>query len=180
MANENQIIDSIKNQGNMMRLHVIDLASMSYRDQLRTMRGSNILIGVHGAGLTWIMFAAEEAVLLEVHPSYREDRHFRHIARLSGKDYLPMRSLTRESCVQTSDNVEVPINEFLDTLNDAVRLARNYDSGISECGLHCPSPVLALNDKLSEFYDDPTILNFETTKKTQPIDKSFPCPLLTT
>lgn len=47
------------------------------------MRSSNILVGVHGAGLMHIMYAAEEAVLVEIHPSYRQDRHFRHAARLT-------------------------------------------------------------------------------------------------
>lgn len=32
-----------------------------------------------------IMFAAEEAILIEIHPSYRQDRHFRHAARMTGR-----------------------------------------------------------------------------------------------
>ena len=36
------------------------------------------------------MFAADEAVLVELHPSYRQDRHFRHAARMTGKiGYMP-------------------------------------------------------------------------------------------
>ena len=33
---------------------------MSFSDQLTLIRGTNILVGVHGAGLMFIMFAAEE------------------------------------------------------------------------------------------------------------------------
>lgn len=33
---------------------------MTFYDQLKLVRGSNIIIGVHGAGLMFIMFAAEE------------------------------------------------------------------------------------------------------------------------
>jgi capsular polysaccharide biosynthesis protein len=179
MANENQVEDIIRQHGNMMHFQVVDLATMSYLEQIHTIRSSNIIIGIHGAGLTWIMFAAEEAVLLEIHPSYREDRHFRHIARLTGKDYLPMRSVSRESCQLTSDNVEVPITEFLGTLNEAVRLARNYDSGISECGLHCPSEILAFDERLAPFYDNTSILNYQFTKISKSLDKTFPCPMQT-
>ena len=160
---------------------------MSFYDQLKLVRGSNIIIGVHGAGLMFIMFAAEEvrndrtwwtrqlgvkvevevksvdlrrrkgvtflplnvkdvastlifffflssrlsslihlllsqfcnflsirslvqihhchnngflhfnlqAILVELHPSYRQDRHFRHAARMTGKIYMPLRSQQR-------------------------------------------------------------------------------------
>jgi capsular polysaccharide biosynthesis protein len=47
-------------------------------------RNTNVLVGIHGAGLMLIMFAAEECVLVEIHPSYRQDRHFRHASRVTG------------------------------------------------------------------------------------------------
>jgi Flp pilus assembly protein TadB len=72
-----------------------------------------VLIGVHGAGLMLILFAANEACLIEIHPSYRQDRHFRHASRLSGKDYMPLRAIDRESCQGSSDNVKVCIVLFL-------------------------------------------------------------------
>ena len=40
-------------------------------------------------GLMFVMFAADEAVLVELHPSYRQDRHFRHAARMTGKIAYP-------------------------------------------------------------------------------------------
>ena len=43
-----------------MTSQVVDTAKMSFYDQLKLVRGSNIIIGVHGAGLMFIMFAAEE------------------------------------------------------------------------------------------------------------------------
>lgn len=66
-------------------------------------RNSNILVGVHGAGLMMILFAADESILIEIHPSYRQDRHFRHATRMVGKIYLPIRSKSRETCLGTSD-----------------------------------------------------------------------------
>lgn len=87
-------------------------------------RNSNIIVGVHGAGLMFILFAAEEAILVEIHPSYRQDRHFRHASRMAGKLYMPMRSMQRETCHGTSDNVFVNREEFTRTLDGAVRLAR--------------------------------------------------------
>jgi capsular polysaccharide biosynthesis protein len=175
MANEDEVVSVLQNKGNMMRVNILDLATMTFGDQLRAVRSSNILVGVHGAGLTSIMFAADEAVLVEIHPSYREDRHFRHIARFANKDYLPMRSLQRETCFQTSDNVVVSIPELSASMDGAVRLARNYDSGVSECGLNCSPLILGMDSRLQQFYDDSSIINHSSTVRTSGLDKSFPC-----
>lgn len=65
-----------------------------------------------------------QAVLVEIHPSYRQDRHFRHAARMTGKIYMPIRSTLKESCVGSSDTVTVPLEEFERTVDGAVRIAR--------------------------------------------------------
>lgn len=123
MANEDEIVNVLK-EGNMMDLKIVDMAKMSYVEQLTLIRNTNVLIGIHGAGLMYIMFAADEAVLVEIHPSYRQDRHFRHASRVSGKIYLPMRATQRESCQGSSDNIFVPVEEFRKTMDGALRLAR--------------------------------------------------------
>jgi hypothetical protein len=199
----------------MMKLSVVDQARMSYGEQLKLIRSANVLVGVHGAGLMFIMFAAEEAVLVEVHPSYRQDRHFRHAAKMTDKLYMPVRSLSRESCQGSSDNVMVPAGEFALAMDGthtrtrththylihilanllthtlthththtythyplvpsfnhqpgALRAARSFDVGLSECGLRCPGPVLAIDRHLDPFY---AILG---ERKSQPINLQFPC-----
>jgi hypothetical protein len=62
MANEAEIL-SILQTGTMMTLHVADLAAMTFAEQLAMVRHSNVLVGIHGAGLMFIMFAAEEVSL---------------------------------------------------------------------------------------------------------------------
>ncbi len=84
LSNENEVIGVLQ-EGNMTTYSVVDTATMSYYEQLKLIRSTNVLIGIHGAGLMFIMFAADEAVLVEIHPSYRQDRHFRHAARVTGK-----------------------------------------------------------------------------------------------
>jgi len=167
MANENEIVNVLKS-GNMMTLLITDLAKLSFGEQLKIVRNTNVMVGVHGAGLMFIMFAADEAVLVEIHPSYRQDRHFRHASRLSGKMYMPLRSLQRESCVGSSDNVVVPVDEFAKAIDGALRLARSFDDGLSECGLVCPPSILALDGRLDGHYTS-------GQRKGRPVDTRFPC-----
>lgn len=94
LANEKEVIQ-VLGEGTMFNYQVIDSASLSFEQQLRIVRQANILIGVHGAGLMLILFAAEECVLLEIHPSYRQDRHFRHATRLVGRTSYTMTDYTQ-------------------------------------------------------------------------------------
>jgi len=142
---------------------------MSFAEQLAVVRPSNVLVGVHGAGLMFIMFAADEAVLVELHPSYRQDRHFRHAARMTGKIYMPLRATQRETCEGTSDNVVMPMDEFRRTIDGAVRIARQFHNGLAECGLVCPSGVLALDPHLDALYSK------YGQSRGSPVNTAFPC-----
>lgn len=146
LANEKEVV-SVMEECVLCDVRVADLGSMTFREQLKTIRGSNVIVGVHGAGLMNILFAPEEAVLLEMHPNYRLDRHFRHAARMSGKNYMPLRSTQQVTCQGSSDNVPIPIGDFRNAIDGAVRLARSFDDGLSECGLVCNLDVLALDAK---------------------------------
>ena len=72
----------------------------------------------------WQPLPLLQAVLVEIHPSYRQDRHFRHAARMTGKVYMPLRATARETCTGSSDSVTVPLEEFERTVDGAVRIAR--------------------------------------------------------
>ena len=123
------------------------------------------MIGVHGAGLMLILFAAEEAILLK---SILVIARQAFSPRMVGHNYMPIRS-RRETCHGSSDNVVVPIAEFREALDGAVRLARQFDTGISECGLVCPGNILALDTALNNNYAKLGM------KKSSPINTRFPC-----
>ena len=63
---------SMHREGNMLTWDTVDLADMSFAEQLNAMRKTNVLVGVHGAGLMLVVFTAEESILLEIHPNYRQ------------------------------------------------------------------------------------------------------------
>lgn len=167
LANEAEVVKMLK-EGNMIDLHVVDFNYMPFSEQLKLIRNSSVIVGVHGAGLMHIMFAAEEAVLVEIHPSYRQDRHFRHASRMTGKIYMPVRATVRETCVGTSDNVVAPLPELRSAVDGAVRIARQFDNGLAECGLVCPPQILAIDKHLIGHYKP-------GEPKSGPLDLRFPC-----
>ena len=79
---------------------------------------------------------------------YRLDRHFRLAARMTDKIYLPMRSTQAVSCRGSSDAIPVDVADFRRALDAALRLARSFDDGVSECGLK-RRPTTTLGGKTS-------------------------------
>lgn len=149
---DEKALEAIMKECTLCYTETVDLAELSFKEQVRKVRQSNVIIGVHGAGLMNIIFAAEEAVLVEMHPHYRQDRHFRNAARMSGKHYMPLRSLEQVTCKGSSDNVPIDKGEFRETIDGAVRLARSFDDGLSECGLVCSGKILALDSQHDDMY----------------------------
>lgn len=163
-ANEQHLIDVLRS-GNGMRFEVVDLGALSFDEQLRKIRASNVLVGAHGAGLMHVLFLADEAVLLEIHPSYRIDRHFRLAARMAGKIYMPMRSTAPVSCTGTSDAIPIDKAEFERALDAAIRVARSFDDGVAECGLSCDPRILALDPSMKTYLPP----------DTKALSTQFPC-----
>ena len=126
--------------------------------------------------VTHVHFLADEAALIEMHPSYRLDFMFRTAARLSGKLYMPMRlpesnpswfGAPPTCCFDSADWFTVDAAHFMNALDGAVRAARQFHDGRAECGLRCPPEVLALDDTLhghlyrpGETHGRPPSLNF--------------------
>jgi hypothetical protein len=158
LANENDVVNVLK-KGNMMRLNVIDMAKMSYYEQLKVSfcccdcYHSIIFILTDdkehkrcgGSSRCWSdvyyvcsgrsCSSGNSSLLLvfgccDFYHSVifilidRQDRHFRHASRMTGKIYMPMRTTIRETCQGSSDNVLVDVGEFEKAVDGALRVAR--------------------------------------------------------
>lgn len=65
----------------------VDFASIPFDEQLRVAQATNILVGVHGAGLTHALFLQRESVVVEILPSTLNYKGFRNLAGLLGHSY---------------------------------------------------------------------------------------------
>ena len=76
-----------------LKVQSIDFASLSFAEQIKAVRDTDILVGVHGAGLTHAMFLPESAVVVEILPKGLEHKGFRNFAALLGHAYFSAHGL---------------------------------------------------------------------------------------
>ena len=81
--NMEELMTSLKHDFVNFRFRAIQLERLSMRDQLEAVVDTDILIGMHGAGLTHAIFLSPGAALIELFPAYhgQSNIHFRAIAR---------------------------------------------------------------------------------------------------
>lgn len=60
---------------------------MKFRDQLEISRNTDILIGMHGAGLTHLLFLPKWATIFELY-NCDDPACYRDLARLRGVNYM--------------------------------------------------------------------------------------------
>lgn len=96
IINQNDILLLLKKEfENILRVTVVDFVEIPIFEQINMVHGADILMGVHGAGLTHLMFTKPGAVVLEIYPSrlpldnsFYSGRSFEHLAKLLGKNYF--------------------------------------------------------------------------------------------
>ncbi|KJZ74281.1 hypothetical protein HIM_06287 [Hirsutella minnesotensis 3608] len=71
-----------------IKLNVVDFATMPFAEQLDIVRGTDLLVGVHGAGLTHLMFLQPGSAVLEILPEGFQHKGFRNLAQMLGMSYF--------------------------------------------------------------------------------------------
>ncbi|KAI3395351.1 hypothetical protein diail_1407 [Diaporthe ilicicola] len=70
-------------------LRSVDMASLSFAEQLRVARTTDVLVGVHGAGLTHMMFLPEgDGAVVEIQPEKLDYNGFRNMALMRQLGYF--------------------------------------------------------------------------------------------
>lgn len=102
IKNEIELLESAKKLFKTHNVFGIQLDKMSMIKQLETIAGVDILIGMHGAGLTHTLFLPKHAGLIELYPTYwsNSNRHFVSMAMWRKLHYL--------SWVNTDYSKELP------------------------------------------------------------------------
>ncbi|KAL3469294.1 hypothetical protein BJX99DRAFT_241620 [Aspergillus californicus] len=127
-----------------VRVQSVDFAAISFAEQLAVAQQTDVLVGVHGAGLTHGMFLPLHSAMVEILPLDLNHKGFRNIAALLGHAYfsahasqsvLPLAPEvpgTSKTHDWHKEDIYIEKDKFMDLMNVAIKLfynrgSRNYD-----------------------------------------------------
>jgi len=87
VLNEEELVQALQNTGRMFARIVSFDDSISFHNQLKIVRNTDILIGMHGAGLTHLMFLPDWAGVFELYHC-QDPACYSDLARLRGLKYI--------------------------------------------------------------------------------------------
>lgn len=139
LRNQTALLAALQERrGLHVTVRAIDFAALPFAEQLRVVRETDVLVGVHGAGLTHAMFLREGATaVVEILPPELDHVGFRNLAAMRGLGYFrvhadpPVPGLRRRDSWHWSD-VEIGPERFMEVMDAAIkslyaRGLRNYD-----------------------------------------------------
>ncbi|KAL1889483.1 hypothetical protein Sste5346_008861 [Sporothrix stenoceras] len=89
LVNHEPLFEKLQGRYPNVIIDKVDFATLSLRDQLRLVQDTDILVGVHGAGLTHTMFMREGAgAVVEIQPENLGHKGFRNLAAMMGHKYF--------------------------------------------------------------------------------------------
>lgn len=120
-----------------MKLDVVDFAAVPFREQIEIAHRTDVLLGVHGAGLTHAMFMKPGSVLVEVLPADFAHKGFRNLAQMLGHRYFRTHAqkpaaAPKEKRDWQQDTVQIDQSRLIDVVRAGVRAmysrgGRSYD-----------------------------------------------------
>ncbi|ONK81807.1 uncharacterized protein A4U43_C01F33070 [Asparagus officinalis] len=92
LSNEQEVFDAVHSWAanyTKCKINVINglFAHMSMKEQLRAMQEASVVIGAHGAGLTHLVSATLDTIVLEIISSLYRRPHFQLISQWKGLEY---------------------------------------------------------------------------------------------
>ncbi|XP_046469795.1 EGF domain-specific O-linked N-acetylglucosamine transferase isoform X1 [Neodiprion pinetum] len=136
ILNEDDLVEALKRNPNYKVRKVTYNKNLSFKNQLRITRNTDIFIGIHGAGLTHLMFLPEWAAVFEIY-NCEDPSCYKDLARLRGVKYLTWENL--EKLVQEDPgthpdggahakftNYSFDVEEFLRLVTVAEKHVKNH------------------------------------------------------
>ena len=112
-----------------IEVQMVDFAELSFSEQLKVARQTDLLVGVHGAGLTHGLFQRPGSAMVEIIPNNLAHKGFRNLAKLLGHHYFSSHAdkrgtATAKDAWQT-DDVYLGEDRFMNLLEVAVKSMYN-------------------------------------------------------
>lgn len=118
-------IAALNNRYAHAEIRLVDLATMPLAEQIQTVRDSDILAGVHGAGLTHGMWLKEQSVMVEILPEGFLHKGFRNLAGAMGHGYVSTHGIqppgAAEALTWQTGDVALEEDRFLELIDVAIK-----------------------------------------------------------
>lgn len=90
LKDQESLLDSLRQKfnGQHVTIQAVDLAAIPFKEQLQVVRDTDVLVGVHGAGLTHELFLRKGSAVVEILPPDLDHKGFRNMANMLGHDYF--------------------------------------------------------------------------------------------
>lgn len=138
ILNEEALVKATEQLNGVKVQHVAYTKEMSFRQQLEITRNTDVFIGMHGAGLTHLLFLPDWATLFEVY-NCGDAGCYRDLARLRGVHYMTWENATKlypqdegahpdgSGGHEKFTNYKFDVNEFVRLVRKAVAKVRDND-----------------------------------------------------
>ncbi|KAK2787605.1 hypothetical protein FQN53_005055 [Emmonsiellopsis sp. PD_33] len=124
LVNSESYLEAIKNRFPYVRIQSIDFAAIPFKKQLEVIQGTDVLVGVHGAGLTHSMFLRKGSAVVEIQPAELDHKGFHNLANLMGNTYFGARALDKPPTLKRdwhSEDVFLDKVQFIELVGEAVK-----------------------------------------------------------
>lgn len=88
LLNSAVYLEELKKAFPRVEIQSIDFAAIPFREQVRISHQTDVLVGVHGAGLAHGMFLQEGSAMVEILPAELDHKGFHNLAKLLGHTYF--------------------------------------------------------------------------------------------
>jgi len=137
LINETEHIEALKKIPHIS-LEVVDFEKLPFRQQLEVVRRTDVLVGIHGAGLAHTLFLRPGSAIVEIQPEGFNHQGFRNLAQLLDVGYFRTHAERQEQSHESDDRwqmeaVRVREDKFVNIVDVAVkslynRAGRSFDA----------------------------------------------------
>lgn len=121
VTNEYDLVHELKNRG----FTDIKAGTMGYLEQVATFSRAKIIIGLHGAGLTNMIYARPGAVVIELMPRSLGNNNFHKLATIKGHPYYSITVNSDGASDINRGDVSIDIKEIISLVEKAQSLIAN-------------------------------------------------------
>ena len=125
LINKKTYIEDLKLLYPDVKITLVNFATLPFAEQLETIRKTDILAGVHGAGLTHGIFLPSLSTVVEIMPPKLNHKGFRNLAKTSGHRYFTTHAIEHDNYTTEKgwqyDDVFIEQDRFNDLIGTAIK-----------------------------------------------------------